>query len=356
MHKVFLAIDDVGVAEAVALGAQPLRFDENAPLPSADEYVVCGAQAKSIMFDLRGRLVEPEKLSWLQNGKIRDFYWDRHQPLVDRVALKPPSQPYLACGVSGLSAVMQWRSHELGLIAGPHSQGKSMLAQILAQDFAHRHGAVVSLTCWEDEEEQMLKGFERYRNTVMRDDSKRENFLHQFRTTVIDDNFDRKISEHFDRIEYEAKRFGVKFFILDPWNEFDHEKGMGQTEAEYVIAVMTRAARLTRKLNIIILFTTHVSTEFVSIKSNEVKPFKINNAFGSSQFGNKVHRGFCVARTSRWGEQTHMVVRHDKAKERGSLEGGRKWSTYRRAAHGHLRNACDVLFQQYELLVLGQGP
>lgn len=324
MRRVFLAVDEAGILEASALGHEAICFDGSVAPPPADEYVLCGADAYGCMLDLRGRGIDPLKLSWLEAAKVRDFYWHRHQSIEDRVRSMPPRAGYLVCGITGLKDIMQWRSNELGLIAGPFGQGKSLLALALAQDFAHRHQARVSLTCWEDDAEQIHHGLKRYRDTVMKDEPAdiRQAFLGQFRITVVDEELDRRVSDHFDRMEYEAKRYGVKFFVLDPWNEFEHEKGLGQTEADYVINVMTRAAKMTRSLDVIILLTTHVSSEFISIKADEIKPFRINNAFGTSQFGNKVHRGFCVARTTRWGAQSHMIIRHDKAKEEDRWSSG----------------------------------
>ena len=278
---------------------------------SSGEVVVVGAGAASRMEELHASGVSMERLSWLDGDRVRDYHWrgyfwgDDPPPRLD--------EKFRACGVDGVGDRVRWRSHELGLIAGPAGCGKSLFAQILAQDFVATHDAPVSLTCWEDDHDEILYGLSRYRDNVLAE-SKRSSFLSKFRFTKVDDDSEREVSKHLARIEYEANRFGIKFFVLDPWNEFDHLKHSKQTEADYVINVLTKCASLCRKLNVIIMVTTHVSSEYISIDRRDFKPFKINNAFGTSQYGNKVHRGFCIARTEKWSERTHMVVRQDKVK------------------------------------------
>jgi len=208
---------------------------------------------------------------------------------------------------------MHWRLPELTLIAGPYAAGKSLFAQILAQDFVARNDQWASLTCWEDQVDEIRDGLVRYRDSTIVPAQMKSEFLSRFRLTIVDDDTEREISKHFERIEYENKRFGIKFFVLDPWNEFEHRKADRQTEGDYVINVLTAATKLCNRLRIIIVLTTHVSAEFIS-HGEGFKPFRLAHAFGSSQFGNKVHRGFCIARTRKWNALSHMIIRQDKVK------------------------------------------
>ncbi len=281
----------------------------------ADEFVAVGPNFMSLMANMRAAGIPPEYLSYDDGVDIKDFYYADQKPIWD--IQEPTDRKFLRCGISGLTHHLRWRLPEVVVVAGPYSSGKSLFAQILAQDFARVHSAPVSLTCWEDEADEIKAGLIRYRDTAMKQqhegDQFREMFLDLFRITTVPSSADRKLSDHFDRMRYQAKRFGTKFFVLDPWNEFDHERARQQTETEYVREVMKAVRRLADELKIIILITTHVSAEFIG-NDGSIKPFRVAHSFGSSQFANKMDRGFCVIRTDKWGPQTHMLLRQDKVK------------------------------------------
>ncbi len=303
------------ISDAHQFGIVAEAIEECSPLEDHEVVVTCGPHALALMQDLRSRGVAPERLSYFDPvaGRERDFYW-ADQKLIREVQTTD-GQKFLRCGISGFSSTLRWRLPEVVVVAGPYGSGKSLFAQILAQDFARHHSAGVSLTCWEDQADEIRSGLIRYRDTAMREDGDkfRELYLDLFRVTTVPAGQDRKISEHLDRMRYQAKRFGTKFFVLDPWNEFDHEKASKQSETEYVREVMKAIRRLADELQIITLITTHIAAEFIG-HDGSIKPFRVAHAFGSSQFANKMDRGFCVARTDKWGPQTHMLVRQDKVK------------------------------------------
>lgn len=287
-----------------------LRIDETTEFVAVADNLIA---ARVLMKEMRARGIPPEQLSYQDGDKVRDFYW-LEQRLIREVE-EPKDQKFLRCGIAGFTHALRWRLPEVVVVAGPYASGKSLFAQVLAQDFARMHSAGVSLTCWEDQADEIKAGLIRYRDTAMQREGEefRSNFLDLFRVTTVPASQDRKISEHLDRMRYQAKRFGTKFFVLDPWNEFDHEKSSKQSETEYVREVMKAVRRLADELKIIVLITTHVAAEFIG-NDGSIKPFRVAHAFGSSQFANKMDRGFCVIRTDKWGPQTHMLVRQDKVK------------------------------------------
>jgi hypothetical protein len=282
----------------------------------ASELIFTGPKARDRMKEARELGVPAEKLSWQDGDEVRDFMWEGYRWADDLP--DTPEDKYLICGIDGLGKRVNWRLPELVIVAGPAGHGKSLFCQVLAQDFVCRNDQWASLTCWEDQAEEIRDGLKLYRDSTIVPAHRKGDFTSRFRITIPEDDSEREISKHFERIEYEAKRFGIKFFVLDPWNEFDHRKHSQQTQADYVIRVLTDGAILANKLKIIILITTHVSAEFIS-QSDEFKPFRLANAFGTSQFGNKAHRGFCVVRTKQWSPASHMVVRQDKVKLENKL-------------------------------------
>jgi hypothetical protein len=288
---------------------------ELSQLRGYDRIVFTGPQAVQRMMEVRSQGIGTQHLWWLDGHHERDFGWGPHKWLSDIKA--PADEKYLTCGIAKLGSIVNWRLPELVVVAGPYAAGKSLFVQVLAQDFVYHNDSYASLTCWEDQADEIRDGAVRYRDSEIVAQHRKADFLNRFRTIDVTDDSERRMSEHFKRIEEESVQLGIKFHVLDPWNEFvDERKKLGgrQTDGEYVIDVLTTAAKLVNKLKIILIITTHVGAEFIS-HGDSLKTFRIANAFGTSQFGNKAHRAFCITRTRMWDEvNSHMVVRQDKVK------------------------------------------
>lgn len=315
MKRLYIATNSEEYLKYDQAGLSVVQLDFTKPL-EADEFVFIGPGAREAMLEFRARGVAAEELSYVHEGKIRHFHWDLYSS-ADMLPDWKPGQ-YKPCGIDGLSKVVRWRFPELIVAAGPYSGGKSLFLQILAQDFVRATSLPASITAWEDQGSRIKAGLIRYRESVMREEGEefKKNFLSMFQIAKIDSSRDRLLKDYMDLVEYQAKRFGTKFFVFDPWNEFDHQKSQKQNETEYVREVMKDFRRLVDKLSIILALSTHVSAEYIG-NDGSIKPFKIAHSFGSSQFGNKADRGFCVMRTDKWAEdgETHMLVRQDKVKE-----------------------------------------
>ncbi|HML29972.1 MAG TPA: hypothetical protein PKE16_14285, partial [Hyphomicrobium sp.] len=109
---------------------------------------------------------------------------------------------------------------------------------------------------------------------------------------------ERSLRDYFERVRYFNKSHGVKVFVCDPWNEFDHEQSDGERETKYVRRIMMEARTMTRELGIIFLIVTHLPKGGYG-EGGSIKPFRIINSAGSAEFGNKADHGFCVVRTSK---------------------------------------------------------
>jgi hypothetical protein len=130
----------------------------------------------------------------------------------------------------------------------------------------------------------------------------------------------RLIAWYCELVEHRAKHRGVCFFVFDPFNEHDSTRAPNQSETEYVREMMIKFRKLVHGLGIIMIVVTHVSAKSYD-ETGKIKPFRIANASGSVQFGNKADRGICILRTetlsesSDWGASEHMVLHFDKAKD-----------------------------------------
>lgn len=303
----------------------PLK--DGVPDTEFDQIITLGANAEGIARELVASGIDPIRLAWSPDkGKTlrRLMVLTTHR--LDQLPNEAPIRHYPS-GINGLEPSLRWRSNELVLVAGPYSSGKSLFAQLLVQDWVlnvaphldeeKRPPASALIYAFEDDMRDVRAGFQAHQRTALRDDPKGASML-MSRTFMVecDPNADRKISDFLELVRQHRAIHNTRFFVLDPWNEADHEKHSKQTEGEYVREVLKEMRRLKLREDVVIVVVTHVSAEFIG-SDGSLKPFKASNAFGTSQFSAKADRAFCVMRTKRFSEEEkyHMVIRADKIKK-----------------------------------------
>ena len=81
-------------------------------------------------------------------------------------------------------------------------------------------------------------------------------------------------------------RYGVNAVILDPYNEFDHQRPSGMTETEYVSQMMSKLKRFAQTYSVHIFFVAHPAKMRRSHDGSfpMVEPYDIA---GSANFANK---------------------------------------------------------------------
>jgi hypothetical protein len=96
-------------------------------------------------------------------------------------------------------------------------------------------------------------------------------------------------------------------------------KDYKDTETEYINKILRELREFTAVHKVIMCVVTHVSSKSFT-DEGKVKPFRVANAHGSSHFGKKCDRGFCVARTRALAAgENRMIIRFDKAKDEESM-------------------------------------
>lgn len=299
-----------------------------APLSDGEVIVVAaGDRAKEQAISLRERGIAAERLSYVDIQPEDDlldrmrnpkhFFWDdvcwlsELENTQEGMTLLEPGLPMLGS--------WRWRVPELCVLAGPYGCGKSTLGQILAAHFVRLHGDThgrAMLCSWEDLSAEVFNNMQRFGESHgIRDMTSKVAFVRRNASE------DRLVSWYMDLVRYHRKRYGTRFFFLDPWNEMDHIKDVRQSETDYVRDIMKETRRLVDEEQIIQIVATHVSAKYVR-GNGEIEPFKIAHSFGSSQFANKSDRGICLVRTKTYDQDTrsepgtggHAVIRLDKSK------------------------------------------
>jgi hypothetical protein len=269
----------------------------------------------------------PEPLGLLDE-MAHDIFWHEERPLgAWPVPAQPEAQP---CGFPFLQPYLRWVRPELGTIVGPYASAKSTLSRLLGYRWADTVGrnqnARVSIVAWEDKLHTIKREVMRYSlggdvATLNSAQAKRLADMEQrIGWTQRHPDDARLIQWYCELVEHRAKHDGVRFFIFDPFNEHDSTRAPNQTETEYVREMMIKFRRLAHGLGIILIVVTHVSARSYD-ETGKIKPFRIANASGSVQFGNKCDRGICILRTgalsaaSMTGASEHMVLHFDKCKD-----------------------------------------
>jgi hypothetical protein len=255
----------------------------------------------------------------------RDIYFHEERPLSAWEAEEP--KPGLSSGFGFLDPYLRWTCPELVIFAGPYGCGKSSLARLLAYKWAdtigRRDNARVSIVGWEDSVSTVKCEVLRY---ALEGDVKVLTSVQARRLADMQDRIrwtqrhpddERLLQWYGDLVTHRAKYHGVRFFIFDPFNEHDSTRAKGEMETEYVRRVMIQFRKLVHGLGIVLLVVTHVSARSYD-ETGGIRPFRVANAAGSVQFGNKADRGVCILRASSLRDaaslnaEEHMVLNFDK--------------------------------------------
>lgn len=347
----YLATEPADVDVLRDLGAQVWRVGERAGMGDCNVILIARGGAIDLLRGMNlagtGRYVDVGQngslaayVAGLQsddplavlNERACDIFWHEERPLSHWET--PPKLQGLPCGFDFLEPHLRWLSPELVILAGPYGCGKSSLTRLLAYRWADTIGrklnARASVVGWEDKLSVIKREVERY--SLGRDvagyDSAQARRLSDMEDRVgwtqrhPDDA--RLLSWYCELVEHRAKYHNVGFFVFDPFNEHDSTRKANQTETEYVRDMMVMFRKLVHGLGIILVVVTHVSAKSYD-ETGKIKPFRIANASGSVQFGNKADRGICILRTnslnegSSLGADDHMVLRFDKFKDEETM-------------------------------------
>lgn len=134
-----------------------------------------------------------------------------------------------------------------------------------------------------------------------------------------------KIPDLLERATYFVKRRGIQGLIVDPWNEFDHQRGSGQTEAEYTNAMLGLVRRWARKWSVHVFIVAH-PTKMIKREDGMYPVPTLYDINGGAAWRNKVENGISVYRVidAQTEEERNKVELHiQKVKWRNQGEMGR---------------------------------
>lgn len=261
-----------------------------------------------------------------------DMFWHEERPI--GLWENEPVVPGVSSGIEFLDPHLRWTRSELVVTAGPYGCGKSTATRLLAYQWADKIGRKTDQRCsivgWEDPISIIRREVTRYaigHDVVAPSGLQGRRIADMERRvgwTRRHPDEKRLLEWYWALVRHRARYDGVGFFVFDPWNRHDAVKPVQQTETDYVRDMMQEFQKLVRELDIILIIVTHVAAKSYD-ESGRIKPFRLANAMGSSNFGSAAHRGICMCRTaslaefSDTGARDHMVINFDKAKDEETM-------------------------------------
>lgn len=254
-------------------------------------------------------------------------WWSK--PSVRRMSELPPrpDKPCWSTGVEGLAPYMNLRPGDLSVWTGIPSHGKSTFLNHLLCRFVELHGSVVGFASFEQEpttdHRRLLRA---WKTATMAQVDPELDFDYWHLPDEARDRVDRWIDLHFcfvdadqdsedeylnlvwmkDAIEAAVKRFGAQVFVIDPWNELEHEWPRHETQTQYIGRAIRDLRRLANKLWIHIAIVAHPT----KMKGGEVPT--LYDIDGSANWANKPDLGVVVYRTPEGLSEIYIrKVRYD---------------------------------------------
>jgi twinkle protein len=126
-----------------------------------------------------------------------------------------------------------------------------------------------------------------------------------------DDDGGWTVEAVLDRARVLVFRYGITGLVLDPWNEFEHERPEGLTETEYVSRTLSRVRKWARRYGVHIWMVAH-PTKLKKDKDNNYPIPNLYDISGSAHWRNKADNGIVIWRDLPEPDQKRVEVHIQK--------------------------------------------
>jgi twinkle protein len=186
---------------------------------------------------------------------------------VYRMSDIPPVAEALPCdsGFPGLSDHYRLRLGDLTVVTGVPSGGKSTFILDLASRMASRHKWPVCFASFEQEpthdhrrELRKWYGGGMVGSLDTETLAKADRWIDEhFAFVVPDDDTHATLSWVMERLAVAALRFGSRLFVLDPWNEVEHDRPDGMSLTEYTGRSLREFRKFARRYEAHMIVAAH---------------------------------------------------------------------------------------------------
>jgi twinkle protein len=142
--------------------------------------------------------------------------------------------------------------------------------------------------------------------------------LSKFIDLVIPEEDEMSLEDILAKIKSSVFRTGINAFIIDPWNEIDHNIKSGQSETDYVSLALAKIRRFARQHDLSAWIVAHPAKLYKDSKGEYPVP-SLYDISGSANWRNKADNGLIVWRDFMGDQKTVVHVQKIRFKNTGKL-------------------------------------
>lgn len=222
----------------------------------------------------------------------------------------------LEVGFPELDKLITFRTGELTTVTGIPGSGKSEFIDELTYRLAKDHDWTIGYLSAENQPVQLhvAKMMERYtgkklyasynQHAVQMSEEQycqalefmNNHFLFVGIDEENDEQLDMSIDGIFSMIDVMIFRFGIKCFVLDPWNMIEHNIPKNMTETQYTSVVLTKITNYSKRKGIHFILVAHPKKPQKDKATGKYPVQTMYDISGSSHFFNKTDNGLSVWR------------------------------------------------------------
>jgi twinkle protein len=131
-------------------------------------------------------------------------------------------------------------------------------------------------------------------------------------------------------------RYGTNWFLIDPWNQVEHKRERGQSEADYQGKAIAALKRFARSYNCGVIVVAH-PTKDVKLPNGEIRKPTLYDISGSSHWYNAADHGIVVM-----AEDTTSSVREISIDKSRYRTGGVAGSGFLKLEYGRSRSTTEA--------------
>lgn len=224
----------------------------------------------------------------------------------------------------------KWETRRLAVVTGIPGHGKSEFVDYIAAKLNIEHGFKVGYFSPEN-----IPIRNHYAKIASKLTGKRfkapniDNAEYDEVFDYIEDNFhfilpeeDLSIENILEKGKYLVKKYGIKVFVLDPYNKIEHLRGKNETETEYISRVLDRLTMFAKRYDVLVFLVAHPRK--MGKENGKLEIPNLYDISGSAHFYNKCDYGITVFRL--YGDKENPInevyIRFQKIKFSYLGEGG----------------------------------
>lgn len=229
---------------------------------------------------------------------------------------------------------------ELIVVTGQPNHGKGQFIRCLCFNLARAHGWRSAFLAQEDPAHRVKRDMRRFAlNQISYANHGQQKeaidwINRHFRISMMPEDEAVTLGMVEAEMEAAALHHDCQVFVLDPWNEVEHQIGRGESETQYIERALRQLLRKMRRLNLILIIAAHPT------KIDEGQKATLYKISGSANWKNKCQHGIIVHKP--FADCNDVEINVEKSKDWETMgTPGKIWLEFN-------REHCDYEFVSYK--------